>query len=57
MCLAAQMMMYCLVQKHYAKKNKEEAVEHVKILTKRMNEVKEKCQEQTAKRSRLETSL
>lgn len=57
MCLAAQMMMYCLVQKHYAKKNKEEAVEHVKILTKRMNEVKEKYQEQTAKRSRLETSL
>ncbi|OBS66034.1 hypothetical protein A6R68_05426, partial [Neotoma lepida] len=38
------------IQKHYTKKNEEEAVEYVKVLVKRMKEVKEKCQEQIINR-------
>jgi small subunit ribosomal protein S6e len=44
---------YIALKKQCTKKNKEEAAEYAKLLTKRMKEAKEKHQEQIAKRRRL----
>ncbi|XP_047392430.1 LOW QUALITY PROTEIN: 40S ribosomal protein S6-like [Sciurus carolinensis] len=41
------------LKEQHTKKNKEEAAEYAKLLTKRMKKAKEKCQEQIAKRHRL----
>ncbi|XP_037675946.1 40S ribosomal protein S6-like [Choloepus didactylus] len=47
--------MQCLVialKRKHTKENKKKATEYAKLLTKRMKEAKEKCQEQIAKRQR-----
>lgn len=52
-CILPHKCRHVALKKQCTKKNKEEAAEHAELLAKRMEEAKEKPQEQIAKRQRL----